>query len=128
MADRLDNAPCGFVEFADDGAILYANATLAEWLGLSNSQQLVGRKFDSILTVANRIFFQTHFFPMLTLNGGVEEIFLSLRAHDGASVPVVATAKRLPSPGGFAQPMRPRHGARAPQIRGRNPGGAPRRG
>lgn len=99
MSDRLHNAPCGFVEFTDDGVISYANATLAGWIGLGPTE-LIGRKFESLLTVANRIFFQTHFFPLLTLHGHAEEIFLALRGRDGGMVPVVASARRQTGPDG----------------------------
>src|SRR5688572_8030851 len=94
MPDRLERAPCGFVEFADDGRILYANATLAGWLG-TTPPQLLGQSFESILTVANRVFFQTHFFPLLRMHREADEIFLALRRSDGGSVPVVARALRF---------------------------------
>lgn len=99
MVDRCDTAPCGLVEFNDDGTIVYANAVLAKWLG-ETSEPLAGRKIESILTVAHRIFFQTHFFPLLSLHGHAEEIFLALRARDGTPVPVLASARRRTGPEG----------------------------
>jgi phosphoserine phosphatase RsbU/P len=93
MPERSDSLPCGIVEFTDDGVITYANAAVAEWLG-ETAEALVGRKFEQLLTVANRIFFQTHFFPLLTLHGHAEEIFLSLRGSGNRTVPVVASARR----------------------------------
>ncbi|HUR60127.1 MAG TPA: PAS domain-containing sensor histidine kinase [Opitutaceae bacterium] len=99
MPDRLENAPCGFVEFNDDGQVIAANETLTRWLD-EPTGSLVGRKFESLLTVANRIFFQTHFFPLLRLQGKTEEIFLALRARDGTSVPVITSAQREVGPAG----------------------------
>lgn len=99
MADRCDNAPCGLIDFADDGTILHVNETLAGWLGLA-PDALIGRKFESILTLANRVFLQTHFYPLLRLQGQAEEIFLALHKSDGASIPVVAAAHRHPAPEG----------------------------
>jgi PAS domain S-box-containing protein len=93
MADRCEHAPVWLVEFADNGTIVYANETLAGWLG-ETAAALVGRKFESILTLANRIFLQTHFYPLLTLHGHAEEIFLALHKADGTSIPVVAAARR----------------------------------
>jgi phosphoserine phosphatase RsbU/P len=91
--DRLENAPCGFVEFTDEGVITYANATLTVWLG-EIGQTLAGRKVESIMTVANRIFFQTHLFPLLKLQGRAEEIFLNLRRTTAIPLPVIASAQR----------------------------------
>lgn len=93
MSDRLENAPCGFVEFNDEGTITYANTRLADWLG-EPATEFTGRKVESILTIANRIFYQTHFFPLLKLQGHAEEIFLHLKPLTGASVPVIASAHR----------------------------------
>jgi PAS domain S-box-containing protein len=89
----LDDAPCGFVIFADDGTIRAANATLLEMLGYSRDE-LVGRHVESMLTVGARIFYQTHLFPLLRLHARAEEIFLILRARDGADVGALLNAVR----------------------------------
>jgi sigma-B regulation protein RsbQ len=83
----------GIVEFDDEGKIHYANATLAEWMG-ETADALLGRKFESILSTANKIFFQTHLFPILTLQGHAEEIFLMLLTRDGKRIPVITCARR----------------------------------
>jgi PAS domain S-box-containing protein len=93
MDDLLNTAPCGFLSFNDDGRILMVNATLLDSLGYE-SGELQGRQIESILPVASRIFYQTYFFPLLKLNGKVEEIYLSLRTKSGADVPVLTNAVR----------------------------------
>jgi PAS domain S-box-containing protein len=89
----LDSAPCGFVSFADDGRVRAANATLLEMLGLTRDE-VVGRHIETILTVGARIFYQTHFFPLLRLHGRAEEIFILLRAKGGDDVAAIANAVR----------------------------------
>ena len=91
MDDLLRTAPCGFLEFADDGTILLANLTLQELLGYGPGE-LEGRRFESVLSVAGRIFYQTHLFPLLKLHGRVEEIYVSLRSRGGGDVPVLLNA------------------------------------
>src|ERR671920_1819044 len=91
--ELVDALPCGIVSFTDEGRILFANRTLATLLGYE-PDDLPGRHVESLLTVAGRIFYQTHFFPLLRLHGKAEEVFLSLRAKSGAEVPVLANAKR----------------------------------
>jgi PAS domain S-box-containing protein len=90
---RLDEAPCGFVSFTDDGTIRLVNRTLLEMLGCAR-EEVVGRRVESILNVGSRIFYQTHFFPMLRLHGRAEEIFLLLLAKSGAEVATLANAVR----------------------------------
>jgi len=95
MLGLLERAPCGFLTFADDGTVLTANATLLEMLGLSHDA-VVGQRFETLLTVSSRIFYQTHLLPMLKLQPTVEELFLTLRYGDGGSDVAVLTnvAKR----------------------------------
>jgi PAS domain S-box-containing protein len=92
-SDLLDRAPASFVSFGDDGTIIYANARLGYLLGLE-PRELVGQSFEKILTVPARIFYQTHFFPLIKLHGRAEEIYLTLRAQSGAAVHVLANAAR----------------------------------
>ena len=101
MDDRLDAAPCGFLSFADDGAILETNATLRDVLGYAYGE-LEGRHVEAVLSVGARIFYQTHLFPLLRLSGLVEEVYVSLRARGGADVPVLLNAVRRPRGGAFA--------------------------
>lgn len=93
MDDLLSFAPCGLFSFTDDGVLVAANDTLLELLGYTR-EQLLGRPVESFLTLASRMFFQTHFFPLLRLSGKVEELYLSLRDQGGGSVPVLINAVR----------------------------------
>jgi PAS domain S-box-containing protein len=93
MDELLNNAPCGFLSLADDGRVLAANATLLGWLGYEEGE-LEGRHFESVLPPGGRIFYQTHFFPLLKLHGRAEEVYLSLRTREGVDVPVLANAAR----------------------------------
>lgn len=87
----LNNVPCGIFSFTNNGIINYANNALLQQLGYT-SGQLNGRNVEEILTLSSRIFFQTHFLPMLTLQGEVSEIFLTLKAKDNEAVPVLINA------------------------------------
>jgi PAS domain S-box-containing protein len=98
MDDLLNTAPCGFLSFADDSKIVSVNATLLDSLGYE-LDELRGRHVETFLPVASRIFYQTHFFPLLKLHGRVEEVYLSLRAKNGMEVPVLANAARRESGG-----------------------------
>ena len=87
----LDNAPCGFLTFGDDGVVQLANATFLEMLGYG-SDEVVGHHIERLMPVGSRIFYQTHWFPLLRLHGEAEEIFLMLRGKSGEQVGVLVNA------------------------------------
>ena len=93
LGELLDTAPCGFITFDDDGTVVVVNATLCHRLGYA-FEELIGQKLETILTVATRLFYQTHLFPLLKLHGEASEIFLLLRAKDGETVGVLCNAVR----------------------------------
>ncbi len=93
MDSLLERAPCGYVAFNDEGIILLANATLAELLGHA-PDELIGRHFETLLSVGARIFYHTHFFPVLKLHGEAEEVYLTLRSRSGTDIPVLTNGVR----------------------------------
>jgi PAS domain S-box-containing protein len=93
MDELLNKAPCGFLVFTDDGKIAEANQTLLDLLGYAR-HELENLNIEKLFSVAGRIFYQTHFFPLLKLHNKVEEIYFSLRAKEGSDIPVLASAAR----------------------------------
>jgi len=89
----LDTAPCGWLTFADDGSVRLCNRTLLQLLCYER-EEIVGKHVERLLTVGSRIFYQTHLFPLLSLHGHAEEIFLLLRAKDGSDVGALVNAAR----------------------------------
>ncbi len=84
-----DLTPCYLLSFSDNGLITKVNQQLLQDLGYSRDE-LVGReKFEFLLTVGSRIFFQTHFYPLVKMQKEVSEIFLALRTKDGNQLPVL---------------------------------------
>lgn len=89
----IDMAPCGVFAFADDGALLQVNETLTSVLQYDKAA-LIGKNVESIFTLPTRIFFQTHFFPLVKMHGHAEEIYITLLSSDGRHLPVLLNAKR----------------------------------
>lgn len=89
----LNTAPCGFLSFSDDGTVRLANLRLLDMLGYEQAD-LLGGHVERILTVGSRIFYQTHWFPLLRLHGRADEIFLMLRSKAGEDVGVLVNAVR----------------------------------
>src|SRR5687768_7392412 len=92
--DSLDKAPCGYFSFGDDGTVRTVNATLCALLGF-RKEELAGKNVESFFTLPTRIFYQTHFFPLVKMQGHAEEIFISLLCSDGEQLPVLLNAKRM---------------------------------
>ncbi len=89
----LDRAPCGFISFTDDSRITLVNATLLERLGYTRDD-LVGRLVETIFSRAGQLFYQTHFFPLVKMQGRAQEIFLLLRTKSGEELGVICNAVR----------------------------------
>lgn len=89
----LDAAPCGLLRTDGNGAILHANRTLCDWLGFTR-EELCRRRLPDLLTMGGRIFHQTHWVPLLQMQGSVAEVKLDLVTRAGDTVPAVLNARR----------------------------------
>ena len=96
----MDTAPCGFVAFADDGTILEINHTLLDLLG-HPKLDLLGWHVEKLFPPGGRIFYHTYLFPMLKVQGHVEEIYAALRTKDGVEIPVLLNGVRRERDGSF---------------------------
>ena len=91
LEDLYENAPCGYLSMQPDGRIFKANTTLAAWTGLQ-SAQIVGKRLRDLLTVGSRIFYETHYAPLLALQGYFNEVSVDLKTASGDKLPVFANA------------------------------------
>lgn len=87
--ELYENAPCGYFSTLPDGTFIRVNQTFLNWMGLSR-EELVGRKrFQELLTLAGKIYHETHFAPLLRMQGSVNEVALDLVSGDGQTLPVL---------------------------------------
>jgi sigma-B regulation protein RsbU (phosphoserine phosphatase) len=89
--DLYENAPCGYLSTLLSGQIVKVNGTLASWLGYTRGQ-LVGRSFSDLLTVGGRIYHETHFAPLLAMQGRVGGVALELKTAGGERLAVLVTS------------------------------------
>lgn len=90
----LDEAPCGLMQTSDDGTFVRVNATFCRWAGRTPEELVGARRFQDLLTMGGRIFHQTHWSPLLRMQGTVSEVKLELVHADGTLVPMVVNAIR----------------------------------
>lgn len=91
LEDLYENAPCGYLSLRPDGRIVKVNLTFSEWIGLAPGE-LVGKRLHDLLNVAGRIFYETHFAPLLRMQGFFNEVALDLVRQDGSRLPVLVNA------------------------------------
>ncbi|OEO28030.1 PAS domain-containing sensor histidine kinase [Devosia insulae DS-56] len=101
LEDLYENAPCGYLSLGPDGRIVKSNKTLSRWLGVA-AEELRGQRLRDLLSIAGQIFYETHFAPLLRMQGFFDEVALDLITADGAPLHVLANAaERRDADGGL---------------------------
>lgn len=98
MDPLLNNGPLLYFACSADGTVRQVNETFCSALGFSR-EEVEGKKSDLFFPVATRIFFQTHFFPLLKMQGYAKEIYISLQAKNSEQLPLLMNAERKPADG-----------------------------
>lgn len=91
--DLYEGAPCGYLSLRPDGTIAKANATFLSWTGYGRDDLVGRRRFLDLLTGGGRIYHETHFAPLLRMQGSVRSIAFDLRREDGTTMPVLVNAR-----------------------------------
>ncbi|WP_367046822.1 SpoIIE family protein phosphatase [Streptomyces sp. Je 1-332] len=90
--DLYETAPCGYLSTLMDGTIAKINTTLLDWLGMKR-QAVVGQiRFADLLTVGGKLYHETHFAPLLRMQGELRGIALELKGADGSRLPVLVSS------------------------------------
>lgn len=90
--ELYEDAPCGYVSTLPDGTIVRVNHTLLEWVGASR-EALLSTRIQTLLTIGSRMYYETHYAPLLRMQGFVNEIALDLVCRDGRILPVLVNAR-----------------------------------
>lgn len=91
--ELFEGAPCGLVITREDGSILRCNRMFSTWVGFSQSD-LVQRRFQDLLTMGGRIFHQTHWAPLMRMQGSVAEVKLELNHAEGQTITMLLNGVR----------------------------------
>jgi sigma-B regulation protein RsbU (phosphoserine phosphatase) len=90
----FEHAPCGLLLTSEDGTIRRVNATLCGWTGRSPDTMVDRLRLSDLLTTGGRLFHQTHWAPLLQMQGSVAEVKLEIVHADGRRVPMLLNAQR----------------------------------
>jgi PAS domain S-box-containing protein len=92
--DLYEHAPCGYLSTLPDGTLVRVNQTLLEWTGYTRDVLLAGMKVQALLTVGSKIYYETHYAPLLQMQGYANEIALELLRADGRILPVLLNSSQ----------------------------------
>lgn len=86
-----EDAPCGYIFMLPDGTLTRVNQTFLAWTGYTTSE-LNATRFQELLTVPGRIFYENQYMPLLHMQGSVTQVSFDLRCQDGRRLPVLVNS------------------------------------
>ena len=89
--DFFAHSLSGHVIADAEGKILRINQRLADWLGC-DPPATVGQRFSDLLTVGGKIYYETHLWPLLRMQGFFEEVALELGCANNQKFQVLVNA------------------------------------
>lgn len=92
--DLYEHAPCGYLSTLPDGTIVRVNQTFLDWTGAAREVLLAGTKFQTLLTIGSRVYYETHYAPLLRMQGFVNEIAFEVVRQDQRILPVLVNSRQ----------------------------------
>jgi PAS domain S-box-containing protein len=97
-SQALARLPCGWLSLDERSLVVSVNAALCRLLG-SSAAQLEGRPFDSLLSNAARVLYQSYLQPLLRLHGNTEELSLTFKCASGGTLDMLVYTRKRTEPG-----------------------------
>jgi PAS domain S-box-containing protein len=98
-----NHSPCGYFSTAGNGIINKINDTLLVWLGYAK-EEIIGKvTWQSLLSVGGKMYFETHYSPLLQMQGFVQEISFEMVKKDKTRLPILINTKQIRDENGNVQ-------------------------
>jgi serine/threonine-protein kinase RsbW len=104
--DLYENAPCGYLTTLPDGTIVKVNATFLAWTGYDRADLIGRRRFRDLLSAGGRIYHETHYAPLLSMQDDVHEVAFDLVRADGTRLPTLVNSVLGRDPNGIPRVIR----------------------
>jgi PAS domain S-box-containing protein len=91
LEDLYEDAPCGYIFTLPDGRFARVNQTFLSWTGYTRDA-LADKRFQDLLTVPGRIFYENQYAPLLRMQERVKGVSFDLRRQDGSRIPVLVNS------------------------------------
>ncbi len=103
-SDKFYNhSACGYFSTSGNGIITKINDILLVWLGYAK-EDIIGKvTWQSLLSVGGKIYFETHYSPLLQLQGFVQEISFEMVKKDKTRLPILINTKQIRDENGNVQ-------------------------
>lgn len=100
LEDLYEHAPCGYISTLPDGTFVKVNQTFLDWTGYSREELLAVKRFQDVLTIGGKIFYETHYAPLLDMQGFANEISFDVFCRDRRRMPVLINSVQKRDPAG----------------------------
>ena len=90
--ELFDAAPCGYLLTRPDGMITRVNQAFLSWTGYPATSLVGSKRFQELLTLPGAIFYETHFEPLLRMQGFVKELMVEFRCANGDVLPALVNS------------------------------------
>src|SRR3954447_22980194 len=104
--DLYENAPCGYLSASPEGTIVRVNNTFLRWTGYAREALVGAKRFQDLLSPGGRIYHETHYSPLLRMQGSVREIAVDIVTADGCRLPVLVNSALVVDEAGEPQLVR----------------------
>jgi serine/threonine-protein kinase RsbW len=105
-ADLYEHAPCGYLTTLPDGTIVKVNETFLAWTGYRRADLIGHRRFRDLLSPGDKIYHETHYAPLLSMQNDVHEMAFELVRADGGQLPILVNSVLSRDPGGLPRVIR----------------------
>lgn len=92
LLDLYEQVPCGHIFTLPDGAIIRVNETFLAWTGYPREALVSTMRFQDLLTVPGKIFYENQYDPLLRMQGFVNEVAFDLVRQDRSRLPVLVNS------------------------------------
>lgn len=94
VEEIYENASCAYLSTGADGRIVKANQTFLDFTGYAREEVLGKMRFEDFLSPAARIFYQSQSWPLLHLQGKIDEIAYHIITRAGARLPTLVNIRQ----------------------------------
>jgi serine/threonine-protein kinase RsbW len=105
-ADLYEHAPCGYLTTLPDGTIVKVNETFLAWTGYHRSELVGRRRFRDLLSTGDKIYHETHYAPLLSMQSDVHEVAFDLVRADAERLPILVNSRLVRDPAGLPRVIR----------------------
>lgn len=92
IEELYEQAPCGYISMLPDGTFVRMNQTFLTWSGYC-AEELVGiKRFQDLLPPGGKIYYETHYAPLLQMQDFVNEMAFDFICKDGGRLPILINA------------------------------------